>query len=80
MDTDLNNISVKIKRELSDFLGIDMEDVDDETSLKEDLHMDPASITDYIEILSKAGFDTDRLDLTEIETFGDLLEALSSHT
>ena len=57
-----------------------MEDVDDETSLKEDLHMDPASITDYIEILSKAGFDTDRLDLTEIETFGDLLEALSSHT
>ncbi len=80
MDTELNNMSVKIKRELSDFLGIDMEDIENETSLREDLHMDPTSLTDYLEILSKANFDTDNLDMTEVETFGDLLDALSAHT
>ncbi|QQG41380.1 MAG: hypothetical protein HYV90_04450 [Candidatus Woesebacteria bacterium] len=80
MDTELNNMSVKIKRELSDFLGIDMEDIEQETSLREDLHMDPTSLTDYLEILSKAGFDTDKVDMAEVETFEDLLESLSSHT
>lgn len=80
MDTELNNITVKIKRELSDFLGIDMEDIEQETSLREDLHMDPASLTDYLDILSKAGFDTEKIDMAEVETFEDLLEALSAHT
>lgn len=79
MDTDLNIANQKVRRELADFLGVDMEDIEDETTLMVDLHMDPSSLTDFMEILEKAGYDTANIDLTEIETFGDLMEALTAH-
>jgi len=76
---ELANIKQKVKRELSDFLGVDAEDVEDETSLREDLHMDPTSLTDFMAILDKAGFETDGIDLTQIETFDELTDAISAH-
>lgn len=79
MDNDFANTRQKIKRELADFLGVDMEDVEDESSLREDLHMNAANLTDFMEILTKAGYDTTSLDLTEVETFLDLVEALTEH-
>lgn len=74
-----NQIRQKVKRELADFLGVDMEDIEDETVLREDLHMDPANLTDFMSILTKAGFDAEELDMTQIETFADLVEALTAH-
>lgn len=79
MDNELAQIHQKVKRELADFLGIDMEDIEDETTLREDLHMDPTNLTDFKEILGKAGFEIQDLDMTEIETFGDLVETLTAH-
>lgn len=79
MDSEFANTKQRIKRELADFLGVDMEDIEDESSLSEDLHMNASSLTDFSEILTKAGFDTTSLDLTEIETFLDLVEALTAH-
>jgi len=79
MENDVAGVKQKIKRELSDFLGVGMEDVEDESVLAEDLHMDASSMADFMEILSKAGFDTESLDLTAIETFEDLVEALTAH-
>lgn len=79
MDNDLANTKQKIKRELADFLGVDMEDVEDESVLTEDLHMNSANLTDFMEILKKAGYTTEGLDLPEIETFLDLVEALTDH-
>jgi hypothetical protein len=60
-------------------MGIDMEDIEEETTLKEDLHMTAAEITDFLEILKTSGLDISNLDLAEIETFGELSEALTSH-
>lgn len=79
MDNELNAVKQKVKRELADFLGTDMEDIEDDSVLTEDLHMSPSDITDFTEILKTAGYDASQLDFTEIETFSDLIEALTAH-
>jgi acyl carrier protein len=79
MDSELANTKQKINRELADYLGVDMEDVEDESILATDFHMDATMLADFMEILSKAGFDASELDFTEIETFSDLVDALTAH-
>lgn len=79
MDSDTNNISQKIKRELSDFLGIGIDDIEEDSDFLEDFHMTASDMTDFMDILGKAGFETDTIDLTQIETFTDLLEAITAH-
>jgi len=79
MDTEFANTKQKVKRELADYLGVDMEDIEDETELTTDLHMDAVMLTDFMEILKKAGFDTSQLDFNEIDTFLELIEALTAH-
>lgn len=79
MDTEFANTKQKIKRELADYLGVDMEDIEDETEFATDLHMDAVMLTDFMDILSKAGFDVAQLDFTEVETFLELVEALTEH-
>jgi hypothetical protein len=79
MDTEFANTKQKIKRELADYLGVDMEDIEDDFVLATDLHMDPVMLADFTEILEKAGYDTSELDFTEIETFIELVEALTAH-
>lgn len=79
MDSELANTKQKIKRELADYLGVDMEDIEDETEFTTDLHMDAVALTDFMEILSKAGFDVTELDFNEIGTFLELVEALTEH-
>lgn len=76
MDNELLKVTQKIRRELADFLGIGYEDIEEDTFFSEDLHMNPTDMADFIEILGKAGFSVDDLDLTTIETFGDLVEVL----
>lgn len=76
MDNELNKITQKVKRELVDFLGINYEDIEEDTFFSEDLHMNPTDMTDFMDILDKSGLNTVDLDLTEIETFGDLVETL----
>lgn len=79
MDSEFANTKQKIKRELADYLGVDMEDIEDESVLATDLHMDAVMLTDFMEILTKAGYDVTQLDFTEIETFLELVEALTAH-
>ena len=64
---------------LADYLGIEAGDVEDDSILAEDFHMMPNDLTDFMEILTTAGFDTTAVELTEIETFGDLVEAVTAH-
>ncbi len=76
MDTEIAKIKEKIRKELADYLGTDPEDIDDESVLTEDLHMQPTDLTDFAEILSSAGYDISKLDFTEIETFSELVDAV----
>ncbi len=79
MNRDYNEISKLIKNELSNLLGIEPDDIEDDFSLTEDLHMKPTDITDFIEILSNMNFATESLDFSEIETFSDLVDALTQN-
>jgi acyl carrier protein len=67
----------RIKQELANYLGIDLEDIEDESTLTGDLHMKAVDLTDFIELLSSQGFDTSKLDLTEIDTFSEFIETLT---
>ena len=77
MDTDLNTTKQKVRQELADYLGVDLEDIEDESVLTVDLHMAALDLTDFEQILKNNGFDTSKIDFTEIETFEDLVEGLT---
>jgi hypothetical protein len=79
MDNETNTVRQKVKRELSDFLGIGIEDIEDDSDFLEDFHMAATEMTDFMDILNKAGLDTERVDLIEIDNFSDLIEALTAH-
>ena len=66
----------KVKQLLANHLGVDLEDIENETTLTNDLHMTALDLTDFTEKLKANGFDTSKVDLAEIETFSDLVEAL----
>lgn len=65
-----------VKQLLANYLGVDLEDIENESILTEDLHMTALDLTDFVEIL-KSSFDTSKLNLVEIETFEDLIEGLT---
>ncbi len=63
---------------LSSQVGVEEDDILPEYSFSDDLHMSPASLTDFIESLSDLGIDTSSLDMTEIDTVGDFIEYIES--
>jgi len=77
MEPEFANLRNKIKRELADFLGVGIEDVDDDSSFKEDFHMNASDMTDFLDILEKSGVETENINLTEIETFEELVEYIN---
>lgn len=79
MDGDINKTKSIVRQELSNFLGVDTEDVEDDSSLTEDLHMKATDLTDFMEILTRMGMETSNIDLSETETFLELVEALTDH-
>jgi hypothetical protein len=79
MDSDLNKTKSIVRQELASFLGVDVEDIEDDVSLAEDLHMKATDLTDFMEVITRMGMETTGIDLTEIETFLDLVEALTDH-
>lgn len=76
MNKEYNEVAHSVKKALADYLGIEIEDVEDDFSLAEDLHMKPTDLTDFTETLVKMGFDIKETDFAEIETFSDLIDFL----
>jgi hypothetical protein len=79
MDGDINKTKSIVRQELSNFLGVDTEDIEDDSSLTEDLHMKATDLTDFMEILTRMDMETSNIDLSETETFLELVEALTDH-
>ncbi len=65
-----------IKNILAEYLGIEAEDIHDDDSLVDDLHMNASDITDFTHELEAKGVDISELDFTQIDTVGEMLEAL----
>jgi len=69
----------KIKELLASQIGVESDDIDEEDFFTEDLHMTPTDLTDFTNVLEKEGFNTTKVDFIEIETVGDLIEAIFQH-
>ena len=67
-----------VKELLAQYLGLEPEDINDDDSLTIDFHMSATDLVDFIESLNTYKIDTSQLDLTKIETFGELVETLVS--
>ncbi len=69
------DIKEKIIEALSEYLGLEPQDISEEDSLYHDLHMKASDLADFLESLKSQEIDIDTIDLSEIETVGDLIEA-----
>jgi acyl carrier protein len=69
----------KLKELLADYLGVEIEDIDDSDSFSQDLHISALDLTDFVNSLKNHGFDTSTIELGDIETFEDLAGALDLH-
>jgi acyl carrier protein len=67
----------KIKSLLATFLGVEETDINDDDSLKEDLHMSPSDIIDFVHVLKENGLEIDETQLGETETVEELSENVS---
>lgn len=70
----------QVIKSLADHLGVEPEDIDDEDSLTSDLHMRATDLTDFIESLQEVNSDAGNIDLTQIETVGELIDALGGES
>ena len=66
-----------IKNRLAEYLGISAEDITGDDDLKEDLHMNPAEISDFVQSLKKIGYSVDLSNIATIEMVSDLIEIIS---
>ncbi len=77
MDNEFNKIKEDVRLELSNFLGVETGDIEEDSILTEDLHMKASDLGDFMAILTRMGLETNKVDLAGIETFLDLIEALN---
>lgn len=64
----------KIKKLLADFLGVEIEDINEDDLLRDDLHMGPVDITDFSHILSEEGLEIKHEDWQDIEVVSDIYD------
>ncbi|MCS7092492.1 MAG: phosphopantetheine-binding protein [Patescibacteria group bacterium] len=77
-DTTTSSVESKVKKSLASYLGIEVEDISLDDTLRDDLHMLPTDLTDFLEQLSEGGLPIDQLDIMQIKTVGELVDFLKS--
>ena len=77
---DYEKIKEKVRDLLGTQLGVEKEDIQEDDSLVEDLHMNAGDITDLIQLLSQNGFETSKINFADIITFQDLVEVLAEES
>jgi len=70
-------ITKLIYKILSEITGTEVEDIQPEYSLTEDLHMGPAELSDFMEMMEEKGLDIGSIDFDDIETVDDIVESLA---
>jgi len=74
-----DSLTIKIKKLLANQLGVEPDDIENDDSLSEDLHMTAVELADLNHLLEKEGYLLSETDFTELETVGDLIDSISSH-
>jgi acyl carrier protein len=66
----------KIKQLIAELVGIEVGEIELSDSLREDYHMSPTDLAELMHQLLELGANEEKLDLSEIETVSELVEAL----
>ena len=74
------NIKDIVITSLVEFLGVTTEDVTVEDSLRDDLHISPSDLSDYLESLGSKGLNIENLKMENIDTVGELIDELTLET
>lgn len=69
-------LKLKIKKLLSEFLGVDVADINDDDEFIQDLQMEPTSLFDFQEKLKSEGVTASDIDFKEIANINDLIDTL----
>lgn len=70
----------KIKETIAQSVGLDVLDLEEEASIKEDLGIEPASLSDLLETMKQdLGIDIPPEELEEIETVGEFVDLAENH-
>ena len=70
----------KIKETIAHSVGLDVADLEEEASIKEDLGIEPASLSDLLETLRQdLGIDIPTEELNEVETVEELVDLAENH-
>lgn len=72
--------AAKVKEFLAEQIGVEPEDLNDEDSFVEDLHMTNADLTDFGHKLEGADVSPSEIDFATTETLGQLIEVLGLQT
>ena len=69
----------KIKNILAGQIGVEPEDINDDDSFEQDLHMTASDLTDFMGNLEKEQVDISSVEISQIETVQDLYDGLDVH-
>lgn len=75
---DGKDLIVKAKEMLAERIGVEPDDISNEDTFLDSLHMSPAELSDFVDTLKVLEIDTSQFDITEIISFNDLVEQISS--
>ncbi|MFH1971251.1 MAG: hypothetical protein ABIJ05_02610 [Patescibacteria group bacterium] len=65
---------------LAEHIGVEAEDINLEDFLDDDLHLNIAEISDFLQKLSEEGIETENLEFENIETVSDLIDQIISQS
>jgi len=71
-------IEKKVKDILSEQLGTEPEDIENNDSFSDNLNMRPSDISDFFGRIEESSIDKKNIDIEEVQTVGDLIEYLSA--
>lgn len=78
----MNDTEQKIKdlviEKLADHIGVEKEDINLDDSFTDDLHLNTAEITDFLQQLSENEIEIDESEFDSIDTVSDLIEYILS--
>lgn len=67
-----------IKQILAEHIGTEADEIKGGDSLVNDLHMSPSDLSDFIHLLQSKNIDTSKVDLTQVGSVRELIEAIGS--
>jgi acyl carrier protein len=74
----MSGLSDKALNILAEQIGVSLDDINQDDSFLDDLHMTPADLTEFAEKLRQEGIEVSIEELGEMDTVSDLLETLKS--